>query len=116
MNKMADTSLVENYGNSFPIGSSLNEHGVNFCLFSRNCDSVDLLLFDNIEDIAPSRIINLDPLRNRTYHYWHVFVPGIKKGQLYGYRINGPDEKHNGHRFDPGKVLLDPYSKCSCSA
>jgi isoamylase len=107
---MADTPLIENYGSSFPIGSSLNEHGANFCLFSRNCDSVDLLLFDNSEDIAPSRIITLDPLRNRTYHYWHVFVPGIKKGQLYGYRINGPDEKHKGHRFDPGKVLLDPYS------
>ena len=76
MNKLADISSVENCGYSFPIGSSLNEHGVNFCVFSRNCYSVDLLFFDNVEDIAPSRVINLDPLRNRTYHYWHVFVPG----------------------------------------
>ena len=87
MNKLADTSSVENREFSFPIGSSLNKHGVNFYLFSRNCDSVDLLLFENIEDIAPSRIINLDPLANRTYYYRHIFVPGIKKGQLHGYRI-----------------------------
>jgi glycogen operon protein len=104
-------SSVVAHGKSFPIGSGLNEHGANFCLFSRNCYSVSLLLFNSIEDIDPSRIINLDPLRNRTYHYWHVFVPGIRNGQLYGYRISGPDEKHNGHRFDPDKVLLDPYSK-----
>jgi isoamylase len=110
MNKMTYKPIMENAGNSFPIGSTLNEHGVNFCLFSRNCDSVDLLLFDNIDDITPSQIINHDPLCNRTYHYWHLFVPGIKKGQLYGYRIKGPDDKKNGHRFDPGKVLLDPYS------
>ncbi len=110
MEKSGNDSSEENYGNSFPLGSTLTEHGVNFSLFSRNCSSAALLLFDSIEDIEPSRIFELDPLRNRTYHYWHIFVPGIKKGQLYGYRIDGPDEKHKGHRFDPGKVLLDPYS------
>jgi isoamylase len=110
MKNSGNASLVESYGSSFPIGSTLNEHGVNFSLFSRNCSSVALLLFDSIEDIAPTRIINLDPSHNRTYHYWHIFVHGIKKGQLYGYRINGPDEKHKGHNFDSGKVLLDPYS------
>jgi isoamylase len=72
---------------------------------------VSLLLFDNIEDISPARIIKLDPHFNHTYHYWHIFVPGIRKGQLYAYRISGPDDPKNGHRFDPGKILLDPYSK-----
>ena len=111
MEKVVNNSLVENHGKSVPIGSALTENGVNFCLFSRNSTSVDLLLFNGIEDISPARIINLDPLRNKTYHYWHLFVPGIKKGQLYGYRVSGPDDKQNGHRFDHGKILIDPYSK-----
>jgi isoamylase len=101
---------IEN-GKSFPIGPEITEHGVNFCLFSRNCSSVDLLLFDHKDDISPSRIISLDPLRNHSYHYWHIFVQGIRKGQLYGYRINGPENRNKGYRFDYGKVLLDPYSR-----
>jgi isoamylase len=109
MKKSGKASMVEIYGSSFPIGATLTGPGVNFSLFSRNCSSVSLLFFDKISDIEPSRIIDLDPFRNRTYHYWHIFVPGINKGQLYGYRISGPDGK--GHSFDPGKVLLDPYSK-----
>jgi isoamylase len=109
--KMEVNPLPDACGKSFPIGSTLDETGVNFCLFSRNCTSVDLLLFNDIDDISPSRVINLNPLRNRTYHYWHVFVPGISKGQLYGYKVTGPFGKSSGHRFDPDKVLLDPYSR-----
>jgi isoamylase len=108
---MSETSSGEKNGISFPIGSTLSELGTNFSLFSRNCTGVDLLLFNSIDDISPARVIRLDPLRNRTYHYWHIFVPGIQKGQLYGYRINGPFDKAAGHRFDPGKVLLDPYAR-----
>ena len=59
-----------------------------------------------------SRVIDLDPYVNRTYHYWHVFVPGVAAGQVYGYRIAGPFDPANGLRFDPRKVLLDPYGKC----
>jgi isoamylase len=103
--------MAEDNGKSNPIGPEILDHGVNFCLFSRNCQSVDLILFDNTEDIFPTRIISLDPHLNRTYNYWHIFVEGIGNGQLYGYRINGPEYKRNGNRFDPGKVLLDPYSK-----
>ena len=98
-------------GQSFPIGPTLSREGANFCLFSKNADRVELLLFDNVDDIAPKRVIAMDPAVNRTYHYWHVFVPSLKSGQLYGYRITGPDDPSRGHRFDPDKILLDPYAK-----
>ena len=80
-------------------------------MFSRHGKAVDLLLFDGPEDPRPSRIIRLDPRRNRTAHYWHAFVPGIAVGQVYAYRVDGPFEAHKGLRFDPDKVLLDPYGK-----
>jgi isoamylase len=99
------------HGQSFPIGPTLSPGGVNFSLFSRNCSGVDLLLFDSIEDTEPARIIRLHPQHNHTYHYWHVFVSDLQAGQLYGYRITGPCEPQNGHRYDREKILLDPYAK-----
>ena len=74
-------------------------------------ERVELLFFDRVDDARPSRIIELDPLKHRTYHYWHAFVPGVKAGQLYGYRVHGPFEPERGLRFDPAKVLLDPYGR-----
>ena len=56
-------------------------------------------------------MVTLDPVANRTYHYWHTFVPGVRPGQLYGYRVHGPAEPEHGLRFDPTKVLLDPYGR-----
>jgi glycogen operon protein len=70
------------------------------------------LLFDHLDDPLPSRVIDLDPFANRTYHYWHVFVPGVAAGQIYAYRMSGPFAPAQGLRFDPQKVLLDPYGKC----
>lgn len=98
-------------GDSFPIGSSVKEEGVNFCIFSKNAQQVDLLLFDTVEAIAPAHVIPLDPKKNKTYHYWHVMVPGLKTGQLYGYRISGPHDHSRGHHFDSDLILLDPYAK-----
>lgn len=98
-------------GNTYPIGPTLAAHGVNFCLFSKNCQKVELLLFNSSDDIDAAKVIELDPWRNRTENYWHIFVPGLKAGQLYGYRISGPFEPDKGHRFDNEKVLLDPYAK-----
>jgi glycogen operon protein len=98
-------------GESFPIGSTIRRDGVNFCLFSKNAQRVDLLLFDHEEDITPSQVIPLDPRKNKTYHYWHVMVHELKAGQLYGYRVGGPYDISRGHRFDPDKILLDPYAK-----
>ena len=96
-------------GSSFPLGATVCPDGVNFSVFSKHATEVQLLLFEHEEDPKPDRVIPFDPKRHRTYHYWHVFVPGLKPGQLYGYRVNGPCDPARGLRFDPDKVLLDPY-------
>lgn len=98
-------------GKSFPLGASVENGGVNFSIYAKHADAVELLLFGDAEDPVPSRTILLEPRQNRTYHYWHVFVPEIGAGQIYGYRAHGPNEPERGMRFDPGKVLLDPYGK-----
>src|SRR5262249_21676097 len=59
----------------------------------------------------PARVIALDPVENRTYHYWHVLVPNLQPGQIYAYRVSGPFEPGQGLRFDGNKVLLDPYGR-----
>jgi glycogen operon protein len=80
-------------------------------VFSRQATRVELLLFDNAGVAQPTRAIDLDPRTDRTYHYWHVFVPGIGAGQVYAYRAFGRFDPAEGLRFDPTKVLLDPYGR-----
>ncbi len=99
-------------GLSFPLGSSLCAAGANFSLYAKHATAVELCLFDRVDDRAPARIIELDPHHHRTYHYWHAFVPQVAAGQLYGYRVHGPFAPERGLRFDPGKLLLDPYGRC----
>src|SRR5215469_1586698 len=99
-------------GKSFPLGATLVAGGANFSVFSKHSTTAQLLLFDNVDAARPSQVIDLDPRTNRTYHYWHVFVPGVTAGQLYGYRVAGPFDPERGLRFDHDKVLLDPYGKC----
>jgi isoamylase len=98
-------------GRSSPIGATVLDGGVNFSIYSRNGLAVELLLFDREDDPKPARVIPLNPETNRTYHYWHTFVPGLSSGQTYGYRVRGPFEPANGMRFDAAKVLLDPYGR-----
>src|SRR5580765_5865793 len=98
-------------GSPFPLGSTHYPTGVNFSIFCRSGESVDLLFFDHEDDLNHSREFLLDTNLNKTYHYWHIFVPGVKAGQLYGYRIHGPYEPSNGQWYDPDKILLDPYAK-----
>jgi glycogen operon protein len=98
-------------GRSSPLGATVVDGGVNFSLFSRTATGVELVLFDREDDAAPSRVVPVDPATNRTYHYWHAFVPGVLPGQLYGYRVQGPSAPARGLRFDPSKVLLDPYGR-----
>ncbi|NJP04203.1 MAG: glycogen debranching protein GlgX [Chloroflexaceae bacterium] len=98
-------------GQSFPLGATIHPGGVNFSVFSKHATTVELLLFDRMDDGQPARVLQLDPKRHRTFHYWHMFVPGVKAGQLYGYRVDGPRDPANGMRFDYDKVLLDPYGK-----
>jgi isoamylase len=98
-------------GRSGPLGSTVHPGGVNFSVYSRGASLVELLLFDREDDARASRVIRLDPGTNRTYHYWHAFVPGIGPGQMYGYRAHGKWDPASGARFDATKVLLDPYGR-----
>jgi isoamylase len=98
-------------GRSNPLGATIVDGGTNFSLYSRAATGVQLLLFDHQDDAKPARTFRIDPTTNRTYHYWHVFVPGVKAGQLYGYRVEGPCVPESGLRFDPEKLLLDPYGR-----
>jgi isoamylase len=96
-------------GASAPLGATVRLGGVNFSIYSRSATRIDLLLFDGADAREPSRVIPLDPEDHRTYHYWHVFVPEIGAGQVYGFRAHGPFAPDRGLRFDPEKLLLDPY-------
>ena len=91
-------------GQPSPLGATVLDGGINFSLFSRTATGVELLFFDREDDSKPSRVVALDPVANRTYHYWHTVVPSVKPGQLYGYRVQGPVEPARGLRFDPTKV------------
>jgi glycogen operon protein len=85
--------------------------GVNFSVFSRHATAVEIVFFERVEDARPAHVVRLDPVANRTDHYWHGVVPGVRAGQLYGYRVAGPYEPARGLRFDATKVLLDPYGR-----
>src|SRR5260370_9189841 len=99
-------------GRSYTLGATICPDGVNFSVFSRVASAVELLLFDREDDARPARVIPIDPATNRTYHYWHVFVPGVRPGQIYGFRVHGLWDPAEGMRFDPTKVLIDPYGRC----
>ena len=99
-------------GRAYPLGATVEDRGVNFSLFSKSGTSVELLLFDHYADPQPAHIIILDPLQHRTFYYWHVLVHGIGPGQIYGFRVAGPYQPEEGHRFNYAKVLLDPYARC----
>src|SRR6185436_15682670 len=108
-NASAAANRAESRGRSSPLGATVFPGGVNFSIFSRGAVAAELLLFERENDTRPARVIAINPAANRTYHYWHVFVPGVEPGQLYGYRMQGPSDP--GMRFDPDKVLLDPYGR-----
>jgi isoamylase len=98
-------------GLSYPLGATVTPNGVNFSIFSKNSTAMELLLFDRVNDSKPSALLKFDHNKNKTYDYWHLFVPGLTAGQLYAYRADGPFEPDQGHRFDPDKLLLDPYGR-----
>jgi glycogen operon protein len=98
-------------GEAVPLGATPQAGGVNFSLFSYHATQVELLLFDHPDQIQPSAVYNLDPATHRTGSYWHIFIPGLQSGQLYGYRLHGQVQPEQGLRFDPSKLLLDPYAR-----
>lgn len=97
-------------GVPLPMGTHEYGGGVNFAFFSRHASRVRLELFDLSVDAMPARVIDLDPTRNRTGDIWHVWVEGIRPGQLYAYRVDGPYQPKDGHRFNFNKLLLDPFA------
>ncbi len=92
-------------GRPFPLGATWDGQGTNFSLFSENAERVELCLFD--EHGHESR----QPLTERTAFNWHGYLPGVRPGQRYGYRVHGPFDPRSGHRFNPAKLLIDPYAK-----
>ncbi|MEM6254288.1 MAG: glycogen debranching protein GlgX [Cyanobacteria bacterium P01_D01_bin.156] len=106
-----DTTIAIQPGDSCPLGAVVYNDGVNFCLYARGATTVELLLFATPESPQPQRVIQLDPNVHRTFHYWHVWVMGVGVGQVYGYRVDGSYNPDSGQRFDPDKVLLDPYAR-----
>jgi glycogen operon protein len=98
-------------GEPYPLGATPSSDGVNFSLFSQHATSVQLLLFGNFSDPIPQQVINLHPVLNKTFHYWHVFVEGVRPGQVYAYRLDGPFDLSQGFRYNKNKVLIDPYSR-----
>src|ERR1044072_2515201 len=95
-------------GSPYPLGATWDGKGVNFALFADNATGVELCLFDNEHSQKESRSI---VITERTHQIWHVYVPDCKPGELYGYSVKGPYEPANAHRFNPQKVLIDPYAK-----
>lgn len=95
-------------GNPYPLGATWDGAGVNFSLFSENATAVDLCLFDGPDGSGEMERIRL---AEQTDHVWHVYLPEARPGQRYGYRVHGPNDPGGGHRFNPAKLLLDPYAK-----
>ncbi len=95
-------------GSPYPQGVALEEDGANFAIYSENAERVTLQLFDRPESGDPSEEFEL---RERDDFVWHIFVPGIKEGDLYGYRVDGPYRPDLGMRFNPNKLLIDPYAR-----
>lgn len=95
-------------GRPAPLGATCAKGGVNFALFSEHATKVELCLFDSTDSEIESHRIALP---EKTHQVWHGFLPDLGLGQIYGYRVHGPNESQSGHRFNPNKVLLDPYAR-----
>ncbi|MBJ6119186.1 glycogen debranching protein GlgX [Pontibacter sp. BT310] len=100
-------------GNPYPLGATWDGEGVNFALYADNATGVELCLFDDITSEQESVKIKMV---ERTHQIWHTYLPEVGPGQLYGFRVQGPYEPENGHRFNDNKLLLDPYAKAISGA
>ena len=92
-------------GSPFPLGATWDGQGTNFSLFTEHGQSVDLCLFDESDHETRHR------LTQRTAFNWHAYLPGVGPGTRYGYRVSGPYAPGEGHRFNPAKLLIDPYAR-----
>jgi glycogen operon protein len=95
-------------GNPYPLGATWDGAGVNFAIFSENAEAIDLCLFDRPYGAGETVRVRLT---EQTGDVWHCYLPEARPGWMYGYRVHGPYDPANGHRFNPSKLLLDPYAK-----
>ena len=98
-------------GYPYPLGATWLGNGVNFAIFSESAASVDLCLFDSPD--ARQENIRI-PMTEHTDQVWHIFLPDVRPGQLYGFRVFGPYDPERGLRFNSSKLLIDPYAKAIC--
>ena len=110
---MSADSLRTRPGRPYPLGATWDGAGVNFALFSDHATGVELCLFDPADPGTETQRV---PVTERTDQVWHVYLPEGRPGLLYGYRVDGPYEPAAGHRFNPRKLLLDPYAKAIAGA
>ena len=95
-------------GQPYPLGATWTGLGVNFAIYSAHATRVELCFFDAPDATAPSSSVQLPEHTNMV---WHGYFPDIRPGQLYGYRLHGPYDPRAGHRFNPHKIVIDPYAK-----
>ena len=100
-------------GQPYPLGATWDGEGVNFALFSETATGVELCLFNHEDDAIESAKVQL---REHTDQVWHCYLPDVRPGQYYGYRVHGPHKPEEGHRFNPAKLLIDPYAKAITGA
>ena len=108
VSRLINSRLRSMPGRPYPLGATWDGKGVNFALFSENADAVELCLFDTVADQKESHRIRLT---EQTNHIWHIYLPDARPGWLYGYRVSGTYDPAAGCRFNPAKVLVDPYAK-----
>lgn len=99
-------------GKPYPLGSTPDENGVNFSLYTSKASLIELHFFEHNDQSRPSKTFKLDPLLYSTGNYWHIYVEGAKSGQLYGFVIHPPENSPDILQHDSSKLLLDPYAKC----
>jgi isoamylase len=108
MTAAADRRLRIRPGTPYPLGATWDGRGANFALFSEHATKVELCLFDSVDAPAEAARITMPEQTDRV---WHLYLPDIQPGQLYAYRVYGPYAPDQGHRFNPAKLLIDPYAK-----
>jgi glycogen operon protein len=100
-------------GKPYPLGATWLGNGTNFAIYSEHATGVDLCLFEDID--SPAETIRVR-MTEQSDEVWHVFLPDVQPGQMYGYRVQGPYEPEQGHRFNAAKLLIDPYAKAIAGA
>ncbi|HOO32343.1 MAG TPA: glycogen debranching protein GlgX [Thermotogota bacterium] len=115
-NPEKNVKLKTRRGKPLPLGATVDSGGVNFSIFSRNAVGMTLELYQAYFDEKPSHVFQLDSIKNKTGDIWHIYIEGIECGQFYGYRAQGPYEPHSGMRFNPNKLLTDPYARAISGA